>query len=97
MQQSHPLPVLRDKVGRIDDLRVQRIAQLFSQRAPDHFECLTFVMAFQILDVLQHEGCWAVVHQDAQGFVAQIGSFKDSLRESSVITDCHEQLDTDDV
>lgn len=31
------------------------------------------------------------------GFVAQIGSFKDSLRESSVITDCHEQLDTDDV
>ena len=31
------------------------------------------------------------------GFVAQIGSFKDSLRDSSVIMDCHEQLDTDDV
>lgn len=31
------------------------------------------------------------------GFVAQMAICKDSLCESSAITDCHEQLDTDDV
>lgn len=79
--------MLRNEVCSVDDLRVQRIPQLFGQGAPDHLKRPALVMAFQVLDVLQHEGCRTVVHQDAQHVEKQcaLGFIEEAMRASERI------------
>lgn len=76
--------MLWHEVGRVDDLGMQRVPQLLGQSAPDHLKRPTLVMALQVLDVLQHESCRAVVHQDAQHVEKQrtLGFIEEAVRAS---------------
>jgi hypothetical protein len=64
--------VLRDNGFRINDFVIDRIAECFGQCVVDDLECAAFVVALEVLYILQDEGNGPVIFEDISDLEKEI-------------------------